>query len=62
MYMPLTTRSKLRWKKEYGKEWAESHSGARATPLVINDKLYLFSAYGKLVCMSIQDGKNALGN
>lgn len=53
----LDHQGKLRWKKEYGKEWAESHSGARATPLVINDKLYLFSAYGKLVCMDCQDGR-----
>ncbi len=53
----LDLQGKLRWKKEYGKEWAESHSGARATPLVIDDKLYLFSAYGKLVCMSCNDGR-----
>jgi outer membrane protein assembly factor BamB len=47
---------KLRWKKEYGREWDGGQAGTRATPLVINDKLYLMSAYGKLVCMSCADG------
>lgn len=53
----LDHQGKLRWKKEYGREWDGGQAGARATPLVINDKLYLISAYGKLVCMSCTDGK-----
>jgi outer membrane protein assembly factor BamB len=53
----LDNNGKLRWKKEYGQEWDGSNSGTRATPLVINDKLYLLSPYGKLVCMSCTDGK-----
>jgi outer membrane protein assembly factor BamB len=49
-------KGKLLWKKEYGKEWAESHNGVRSTPLVIDDKLYLESGYGKLLCMKTSDG------
>lgn len=49
-------QGKLLWKKEYGREWNESHSGTRATPLVVGDKLYLISAYGKLVCMNSANG------
>jgi outer membrane protein assembly factor BamB len=48
---------KLLWKKEYGKEWAESHNGVRSTPLIVKDKLYFVSAYGQLFCMSTSDGK-----
>jgi len=48
---------KLLWKKEYGKEWDESHNGVRSTPLVVKDKLYFMSAYGQLFCMNSSDGK-----
>jgi outer membrane protein assembly factor BamB len=51
------TKGKLLWKKEYGAEWAESHNGVRSTPLVIKDKLYLVSSYGKLVCMNTGKGE-----
>lgn len=50
-------KGKLLWKKEYGKEWAESHNGVRSTPLVVKDKLYFMSPYGMLFCMSSADGK-----
>jgi outer membrane protein assembly factor BamB len=49
-------KGKLLWKQEYGKEWAESHNGVRSTPLVIDDKLYLESGYGKLLCLSTANG------
>jgi outer membrane protein assembly factor BamB len=48
---------KLLWKKEYGKEWNSSHSGVRSTPLVIGDKLYLFSSHGNLICMNSKNGQ-----
>lgn len=47
---------KLLWKKEYGTEWNESHNGVRSTPLVIKDKLYLVSPYGKIICMNTGKG------
>ncbi len=45
------------WKKEYGPEWTESHNGVRSTPLVVKDKLYFVSAFGKLFCMNCSDGQ-----
>jgi outer membrane protein assembly factor BamB len=48
---------KLLWKKEYGQEWARNYDGTRSTPLVIDEKLYLMSAYGKLLCMSGINGQ-----
>ena len=49
-------KGKLLWKKEYGTEWAESHNGVRSTPLVVKDKLYFLSAYGKIICMNRSNG------
>ncbi|MFZ0280686.1 MAG: PQQ-binding-like beta-propeller repeat protein [Bacteroidales bacterium] len=48
---------KLLWKKEYGPEWTENHYGVRSTPLVIKDKLYLMSSFGKLLCMNTANGQ-----
>ncbi len=53
----LDHNGKLLWKKDYGKEWDESHAGARSTPLIIRDKLYIMSAYGKLTCMNTANGQ-----
>jgi outer membrane protein assembly factor BamB len=52
----LDLKGNLLWKKEYGPEWTESHLGVRSTPLVIKDKLYFMSAFGKLFCMSTSNG------
>jgi outer membrane protein assembly factor BamB len=48
---------KLLWKKAYGKEWTESWDGVRSTPLIVRDKLFLMSSFGKLICMSTSDGQ-----
>ena len=50
-------KGKLRWKTQYGAEWAVSHNGVRSTPLVVMDKLYLLGSYGELLCLSVADGK-----
>jgi len=44
------------WSYEYGDEWIESWPGTRTTPLVDNGKLYLMSAFGKIVCLSADKG------
>jgi len=53
----LNHQGKLLWRSEYGKEWEESYNGSRSTPLVIGNRLYIMSAYAKLVCMNTADGK-----
>jgi len=50
-------KGKLRWKTQYGAEWAVSHNGVRSTPLVVMDKLYLLGSYGELLCLNGADGK-----
>jgi len=53
----FSLNGKLLWKKEYGPEWTENHYGSRSTPLVIKDKLYLFSSFGRLFCMNTANGQ-----
>jgi outer membrane protein assembly factor BamB len=50
-------KGKLLWKREYGKEWNESYKGIRSTPLVVKDKIYIFSAYGQLLCLKSSNGE-----
>jgi len=53
----LDHTGKLKWKTEYGTEWTVSFAGTRTTPLVDNDKLYLISSFGLVLCMNVSDGK-----
>jgi len=48
---------KLLWKSEVGKEWVESWPGVRTTPLIKDNKLYLMTGYGLIVCMNQQNGE-----
>lgn len=53
----LDRTGKLLWKTEYGTEWTENWNGVRSTPLVYQDKVYMISAFEKLVCMTLKTGK-----
>jgi len=52
----LSLEGKLIWKTEYGKEWFDNWEGVRTTPLVVEDKIYIVSSYGKLVCLDAENG------
>jgi outer membrane protein assembly factor BamB len=47
---------KLIWDTPYGDEWTESYPGSRSTPVVDDGKVYLMSAFGKIVCLSAEKG------
>ncbi len=47
---------KLIWSTPYGDEWIESYPGSRSTPLIDEGKVYLMSAFGKIVCLSADKG------
>jgi outer membrane protein assembly factor BamB len=49
-------KGKLLWKSHYGPEWNGGHDGARTTPTVVENKIYVLSAEGLLVCFN-RDGK-----
>ena len=48
---------KMLWRASYGPEWDDGHDGARSTPTVVEDKIYLLSCLGRVVCLSTSDGK-----
>jgi len=47
----LDLSGKLLNKKEYGKEWDKSYNGSRATVTLHDEKLYIFTGTGNLICM-----------
>ncbi len=47
---------KLIWSTPYGDEFTESYPGSRSTPLVNDGKVYMLSAFEKLVCLSADKG------
>lgn len=53
----LSPDGKLKWKASYGPEFSESYPGARSTPVIAGDLLYIYSGHGVLVCMSSVDGE-----
>jgi outer membrane protein assembly factor BamB len=50
-------KGNLVYKKPYGPEFTESWYGTRGSPVVVEDKIYLVSGHGKLVCLD-----NSYGN
>jgi outer membrane protein assembly factor BamB len=46
----------LLWKSSYGPEWYKNYPGARSTPTVVRDDLYLISGLGKVNCFNSQSG------
>ena len=53
----LDQSGKLEWKATYGEEWVENYTGARATPSVMGDMLYMYSGKGVVTCMNASNGK-----
>jgi outer membrane protein assembly factor BamB len=53
----LTLDGKLEWKSTYGEEWTENFPGARATPSVVGDMLYMYSGKGVVTCLNAINGK-----
>jgi outer membrane protein assembly factor BamB len=45
------------WKLSYGKEWSGSRPGARTTPTVVGDRIYIMSAHGGAVCIDTSGKK-----
>lgn len=45
------------WKSPYGPEWSAGHPGARTTPVVVGDRVYLTSAVGNVLCFDTNGKK-----
>jgi outer membrane protein assembly factor BamB len=48
---------KLLWKKCYGKDWNGIFSGARSTPTIVNNLIYIESGQGTVHCLKSADGE-----
>lgn len=48
------TDGKLVWQTSYGPEWSGSQPGARTTPTVVGEFIYIMSATGRVVCLNIE--------
>ncbi len=52
----LTLDGKMKWETVYGKAWMTNHTGSRCTPTYYNEKIFLISGSGDIVCVG-SDGK-----
>ena len=51
------TSGKLLWKKNYGKDWTGIFPGARSTPTVADDLIYIENGNGSIHCLKTSDGE-----
>jgi outer membrane protein assembly factor BamB len=51
------TGGKLLWKKNYGKDWTGIFPGARSTPTVAGDLIYVESGNGAVFCLNAETGE-----
>jgi len=52
----ITPDGTIKWKVPYGRSWVKSFPETRSTPTVEDDRVYLVSGVGELVCLNINDG------
>jgi outer membrane protein assembly factor BamB len=51
------TKGKLLWKKNYGKDWTGTFSGARSTPTVVDGLVYIENGNGSVHCLKADNGE-----
>ncbi len=47
-----------KWNASYGPEWKGPHPGARTTPTVDGERIYVISGYGNLACFDAKTGED----
>ena len=50
-------KGKLIWETNYGHIWSGTYPDTRSTPTIENNRIYLVSGMGEVVCLNLQDGK-----
>ncbi|MCK9204930.1 MAG: PQQ-binding-like beta-propeller repeat protein [Bacteroidales bacterium] len=55
--LALDLQGKLLWKSKVGKEWIQNYPGARSTPTVMGDLIYVTTGLGQLACLETKSGK-----
>ena len=56
-FMAYTLDGKKIYGVEYGNPWAYTYADTRTTPTIVNDKAYVISGSGEIVCINTADGK-----
>lgn len=46
----------LKWKVPYGRSWTKSFPDTRSTPTIEDDRIYVISGIGEMVCLNKADG------
>lgn len=52
-----TTDGAKKWETPYGRAWARTYPETRCTPTIENDRIYLISGMGEVVCVETVSGK-----
>ena len=52
----ITPEGQIKWKVPYGRSWTKSFPETRSTPTIENDRIYVISGTGELVCLNVSDG------
>lgn len=52
----LDLKGKLLWSKDYGADFTALFAGARSTPTVVDDRIYIESGNGKVYCFNANNG------
>lgn len=52
----ITPDGQIKWKVAYGRSWAKSFPDTRSTPTIEDDRVYIISGTGELVCLNVNDG------
>lgn len=47
---------KIKWQVPYGKSWDQSFPNTRGTPTIEENRIYIISGYGELVCLDTENG------
>lgn len=52
----LTPDGQIKWQVPYGRAWTKSFPETRSTPTIEEDRIYIISGTGELVCINVSDG------
>ncbi|MCI0515399.1 PQQ-like beta-propeller repeat protein, partial [candidate division KSB1 bacterium] len=50
-------KGNLRWKTAYSPEWKTNYPGSRSTPTIVDNRVYIESGKGRVVCLDAGNGK-----
>jgi outer membrane protein assembly factor BamB len=53
----ITPEGQVKWKVAYGRSWTKSFPDTRSTPTIEDDRIYIVSGTGELVCLNVDDGE-----